>query len=129
MAIPQSILAEKKAIQDTNDCTVIAVAIATGKSYKEVHEVFRLSGRKPKRGCTTWMVEKVLFRLGYHVEKLETWRGKTCATLSLPRQNNYIAFTTDHALAVKFGLIKDWTDGKRNRIKEVWEISAKYRKI
>tara|TARA_R110002020_G_scaffold368536_4_gene580355 strand:+ start:369 stop:746 length:378 start_codon:yes stop_codon:yes gene_type:complete len=125
MAIPQSILAEKKAIQDTNDCTVIAVAIATGKTYKEAHEAFRLSGRRPKRGCTIWMVEKVLARLGFRVEKLKSWRGKTCATLLLPRQDNYIAFTVDHALAVKFGLLKDWTDGRRHRITEVWKVLAK----
>jgi hypothetical protein len=122
MSIPKHIMASKKACGETNDCTVIACAIATGKAYDDVHKIFTRCGRKRKKGCTTWTVEKVLSVLGFKVEKLEKWKGKTCASLELPRKDNYIAFTCDHALAIKFGLLKDWSDGRRNRITEVWKI-------
>ncbi len=122
MAIPKTIMAEKKKLGDTNDCAVIAVAIATGKSYSEVHTVLRRCGRSAKRGTTLWQMEKALSVLGFDVEKLTKWKGKTCTTLELPRKDNYIAITCNHALAVKFGLIKDWTDGRRNRIRRVWKI-------
>ena len=122
MAIPQAIKKSSAAQGETNDCTVIAVAIATGKAYDEVHNIFRRCGRKRRRGCSTWTVEKALSVLGFKVEKLEKWKGKTCTSLDLPRKDNYIAFTCNHALAVKFGLVKDWSAQRRNRITEVWKI-------
>lgn len=122
MAIPKAIMAEKKKTSDTNDCTVIAIAIATGKTYSEAQTALRRCGRKHRRGCSSWTMEKALSVLGFKIEKLEKWKGKTVTTLDLPRKDNFIALTCNHALAVKFGLVKDWTDGRRHRISEVWKI-------
>jgi len=122
MAIPKTIMAEKNKLNDTNACGVIAIAIATNTTFKEVHAVFKRMGRKNGRGVTTSQMERVLNVLGYKVERLEKWKGKTCTTLNLPRKDNYIAMTSGHALAVKFGLVKDWTAGRRHRIKAVWKI-------
>ena len=107
---------------ETNDCAVISIAIATGKTYDEAHTALRRAGRRRRRGCSTSVMQTALWLLGFEFEKLDTWKGKTPATLTLPRKDNYIALTCDHALAIKFGLIKDWTDGRRHRITEVWKI-------
>ena len=60
MAIPQALKKSSAAQGETNDCTVIAVAIATGKAYDEVHNIFRRCGRKRRRGCSTLTVVEVL---------------------------------------------------------------------
>ena len=122
MSIPKAIMAEKDKLKDNNACGVIAIAIATNKTFGEVHAIFKRLGRKNKQGVTTWQMRKAIHILGFEVEELEKWKGKTCTTLSLPRKDNYIALTSGHALAVKFGLIKDWTDGRRHRIQQVWKI-------
>ena len=125
MPIPKSIMTEKDQLKDTNACGVIAIAIATNKTFGEVHAIFKRLGRKNKQGVTTWQMQKVLHILGFKIVKLSEWKGKTCTTLTLPRKDNYIALTSGHALAVKFGLIKDWTDGRRHRIQQVWKIVAR----
>jgi len=122
MAIPKTIMADLKLMKDSNACGVIAIAIATNKTFGEVHAIFKRMGRQDRQGVTTWQMRKVLHVLGFEVEELEKWKGKTCTTLTLPRKDSYIALTSGHALAVKFGLIKDWTDGRRHRIQQVWKI-------
>jgi hypothetical protein len=125
MSIPKTIMAEKDQLNDTNACGLIAIAIATNKTFGEVHAIFKRLGRRNKQGVTTWQMKKVLNILGFEIEELDKWKGKTCTTLTLPRKDNYIALTASHALAVKFGLIKDWTDGRRHRIQQVWKVVAR----
>ena len=126
MSLPQEIRSASKRLNETNDCTVKAVAIATGISYERVHEAFKKVGRKDREGCSTWKVEIAMTNLGFKAEKLKEWKGKTAKTLDLPRKDNYIVFTCNHALAVKFGLVKDWTAERRHRITDVWKIVDKF---
>jgi len=125
MSIPKTIMAEKNQLRDTNACGLIAIAIATNKTFGEVHAIFKRLGRKNRQGVSTAQMQRVLNILGFKIVKLSEWKGKTCTTLTLPRKDNYIALTASHALAVKFGLIKDWTDGRRHRIQQVWKVVAR----
>ena len=66
----------------------------------------------------------VLKQLGWEIDYSAKWKGKTVSSLRLPFAGRFLAFTTrtSHVLAVRGGLVKDWTDGRRHRIESVWEI-------
>lgn len=55
------------AMGETNDCVVIALALATGVSYAKSHEALRLSGRPFRQGTPRHVTEKAAMRLGFKV--------------------------------------------------------------
>ena len=122
--IPPAIQKARSAMNETNDCALIAVAIATGKPYEDVHRVFKLIGRKNRRGVWPSEIKKVVSILGYET-KVVGFLGKTTKTLKLPRDKNYLAATRDHVVAVRYGLVKCWSHTKAFRIREVWEVTER----
>ena len=126
MSLPKEMIAASDRMNETNDCAVKAVAIATRISYERVHAVFKKAGRADGQGVSVSRIKVALMNLGFKAKKLESWKGKTAKTLDLPRGGDYIALTRNHALAVKFGLVKDWTSERRHRVIEVWEIVERF---
>jgi hypothetical protein len=60
-----------KELNETNDCVVRALAVATEIPYKEMHEYLAACGRKPRDGVPPWLYHKALKDLGYKLTKLE----------------------------------------------------------
>ena len=121
MSIPTKIMSDKKKMNETNDCSIIAVAITTRRSYAEVHKVFKRLGRKPRRGVHMHTIRSAFSILGFDLEKSE-YKGKTAKTLRVPTKDMYVALTASHILAVQFGLVKDWTAERRHRINNVYRV-------
>tara|TARA_R110002167_G_scaffold227792_1_gene432944 strand:+ start:140 stop:556 length:417 start_codon:yes stop_codon:yes gene_type:complete len=134
MPIPSQLLKQRKAYLKKNgtqlrdeghDCTVVALAIATGASYAEAYEEMRRVGRKTGRGFfMQGSLQIVLARFGFKaVEvRLEDVKGKTTKTIQLPRENKHLVFVRRHVLAVQFGLVRDWSGERALRIKRVFRI-------
>ena len=123
MSLPQAIVAASAKMSETNDCAVKAIAIATSTPYAEVHKLCKRFGRKTGKGTHLYVMLAVLQHLGWkHVPA--TWKGKTATSIKVPFAGRYLAFTTrySHVFALRGGLVKDWTDGRRHRIEAVWEI-------
>ena len=57
-------------LNETNDCVVRALAVATEIPYKEMHEYLAACGRKPRDGAPPWLYHKALKDLGYKLTKL-----------------------------------------------------------
>jgi hypothetical protein len=124
MSLPAAMVKASAKCRETNDCAVKAIAIATSTDYLVVHELCRKLGRKKGKGTHLYVMENAIQQLGWKINRNVKWKGKTATTLKLPFAGRFLAFTTrySHVLAVRGGLVKDWTDGRRYRIESVWEI-------
>ena len=110
---------ESKLAGEFMDCAVIAVAIATGLPYKEVHKEFTKAGRKPRRRTKNTITLAVLESLGYKLKE-RTIKAKTVITAERElKRGVYLIRVRGHILACKAGEIHDWTKDRRHRIIEV----------
>lgn len=60
-------LAESKRFNETNDCSVRAVAAATGVSYAEAHAAMTKRGRKHRQGTSDDQIHNAIRDLGFTV--------------------------------------------------------------
>ncbi len=121
------------AMNETNDCTVKAVAIAGKIPYETAHELMQLSGRKSREGSFPGIVSLAFRRMGAKEERVCTMAlqkknngvGLTANNIArlLNKQRSYIAYTIDHVLTIRNGKVEDWTAGRRHKILSVHEIS------
>ena len=108
---------------ETRDCSVKAVAIATGTEYSIVHALYKKHGRR--KGCGTYrpQQEAVLKDLGFKmVDYTHQFKARTVVSLGREitnRRGNFIVYVSGHMFAVKEGSIEDWTEGRRHRIRSV----------
>lgn len=123
---------QREGYNETDDCTVIAVAIAGKVSYDMAHAVLKKCGRKDRDGASVRAVSAALRSMGAEdieldIEKLRMKNKGVGLTPNnilkvLSKYKNYIAFTHNHVLAIRKGVVEDWTDGKRHKIVEVYEV-------
>ncbi len=125
MAIPTKYSSASHDMKETNDCAVIAVAVACKVSYKEAHAACRRAGRKARRGMFLHQIKTAINILGHDFESVEEWKGKTTKTITVPREDNYLAVTSNHAIGIHFGLVKDYSDRKNMRIKSLYKITER----
>jgi hypothetical protein len=136
--------------RESNDCTVKALAIATGKTYEQAHGALALRGRNFRKGTTMdvfWLAasdlgftkKEVYCRFfsdrGHYLssdnEKATKYRrsrwakGKTIKSIKphLPKRGVYLIETSDHILCVRAGQVHDWADDRRHRIVKVHHIT------
>lgn len=127
---------------ERNDCSVKAVALATGTQYAKVHYEFAKQGRKQGRGTHRWQQEAVLAAFGFELKLVHSHRAglswalpeeqvlknkfkaKTVTTLEreLPSRGVFLVYTRGHMLCARGGKILDWTQGRRHQIKEVYRV-------
>jgi hypothetical protein len=111
---------------------VCAVAIAGKVSYEMAHSVLKKCGRKDRTGSSVRAVSAALGSIGAEEIELSVmeleYKNKGVGLTSnnvvkvLSKYKNYIAYTHNHALAIRKGVVEDWTAGKRNRIVEIYEV-------
>jgi hypothetical protein len=133
---------------ESNDCAVRAVAASTGYSYDDCHAFLALHGRKPRRGTSTALIlnerkaEGQFPELGFcvtHVggqfppatvrdngDKLSdggTWfRGTLRSFCRRFPTGSYLVCVSQHALAVKDGIILDHTFSDLRRVRNAWRV-------
>jgi hypothetical protein len=136
--IPRSRMTYKKAreqrssFNEANDCTVIAVAIAGKVPYGMAHSLMKMEGRENRGTSTVHATRTALRELGAEdilldIEKLKKKNkgvGLTAGNVTrvLSKYRTYIAFTTDHVLTIRKGIVEDHTAGGRHRLLEIFEI-------
>lgn len=137
---------------ETNDCTVKALAIATGNTYEVAHGALALRGRSFRKGIHMHHVFKALNDLGFEREKVfdrwaldhgpdfaesssfheeakryrrSRWANvKTVRTLPehLPKRGVFLIQTRGHVFCARAGEVHDWTEGRRHRITKIHRI-------
>lgn len=112
------------AYDETNDCTVKAIALACDVSYGKAHRLLAKMGRKKGRGVTMAVIAKALNQLGYPVD-IHGMLNHSAVDLTIKRfareysEGRYIVCTKAHAIAVVEGELKDWTADTAGRRKVV----------
>ncbi|MAL00694.1 MAG: hypothetical protein CL536_00860 [Alcaligenaceae bacterium] len=135
---------------ERNDCTVKALAIATGKTYEQAHGALALRGRNFRKGTTMSAVWKAARDLGFTEKEIycryfserdhlfapdkerakkmrrSRWaKGKTIKSIKpyLPKRGAFLISTSTHVLCVRAGEVHDWTSDRRHRIVKVHHIT------
>lgn len=116
-------------LNDKNNCAVIAVTVITGKHYDDVYDVFRYFGRRHGKGVCQYTTYAVLRFLGYNLERVERMPKTVnqCGN-KLSKNKSYLIRTRGHILAMKAGVIHDWTKGTRRIPISIFRVVRK-RKI
>ena len=111
-------------MNESRDCAVKAISIATGTDYVQVHAMLKAAGRRNRCGTYRHQTDKVIKKLGY--EQVDITRqtcGRTVRTIASELQDgNYLVFVSGHVLCIKHGIAEDWTAGRQHRVKEVMKI-------
>lgn len=106
---------------ETNDCTVKALAQVCSISYEKAHNILRRLGRKGRDGTSMTNVFNAVRGLGYSVEKSKVF-GNTIGNSYIPRNKIFLIETSSHVIAAREGKALDYTEGRKHRILEVWEV-------
>lgn len=125
---------------ETNDCSVVSIALVTGVGYNAALEALDEAGRIPKRGSTTPQMLTAIQALGFHFETIHPSRfidqypgvhkNLQSVTTHHPDRfngawndgNNYLLFTRGHVGAVVQGVNMDWTRGKAKRVYQIVRV-------
>jgi hypothetical protein len=120
---------ESKRRGETDDCSVIALAIAAHTSYMEAWKALTKAGRPFRDGASTNEIRLATRYLGCsYIELLDSHplrKAKTLKTLGriLPSRGVYIVTTTDHVVAVRNGEVCDWSSSHLYRIEAIFKIN------
>jgi len=125
----QKMLQASDEAQETNDCTVISLAIVTGLTYTTAHKLLEQTGRKARtithRGHIRNALDFLDIKTRDVTKQCRTLGAKTIRTLGrvmVGREGIYLAYTHNHILAVKDGVIHDWLDGRLHRVVTVVKL-------
>lgn len=128
-------------INETNDCSVKAVAAVVGCEYMIAHEAMKEQGRKNRRGAMTWEIQKAVEALGCKFERIPArtfidrypgnHKNLKTVTSHHPERfgkvwddgKTYLLFTRSHVLAVVNGVNHDWSKGRALRAYMILEVT------
>jgi len=119
----------RKKLNETNDCVVIAVAIAARMTYEKAHGICEYQGRKIGKGIATEYVLQHLEKIGFKVEKVKNLVQKNGSRYTPKtigerlKRGYYIVRKNSHAIAVVNGTVEDWTNGRQHHIKDAYKIT------
>ena len=116
----------KNYYNDTNNCSVVAVAISTGVAYGAAFKALEKRGRRRGQGVSNFNILKAIVDLGFMPDRVEG-AFKTVRTITdrLPSEGKYIVLVSGHILAVRDGKVLDWTEGRRHRIEQVYKVTPR----
>lgn len=103
---------------ETNWCTVIATAVATGVSFGKARSMlFKHGNRVNGKGTYIFLVHKTLEEMGYEVEPVE-YKSKTLISIQrefAKKSGTYFVYTQRHVTAIKDGVCEDWANNEHGR--------------
>jgi len=116
-----------KYYNDSNNCTVVTTAIAANVPYGKAFNLLKSLGRQTGKGIPFAQIDKYVFKeLGYNLIKQgdssTRWGTVSTITNKLPSKGTFIAYVRGHVLTIRDGIVMDWTEGRRHRIKRVYQV-------
>ena len=121
--------------EETNDCSVIALASACNVSYGKAQAELARQGRKVGEGATMHMIMAAAHNLGWNVESISTEVMRSMSAPTLARIRNDVAKAatvmaivyskgSGHVLTIKDGAIIDYS-GSRKCAKYVYAVTPR----
>lgn len=130
-------------MNETNDCSVKAVAAVTGCSYREAHAALAQAGRRNRHGVTTVTIHRAISALGFHCIALDTdeiiaqypkaHRILKSVTTHHPERfnkvwsklGNVLMYSRCHVSASCNGRLHDWAKGRSLRVHSAYKVVRK----
>ncbi len=128
---------------ERNDCTVKALALATGISYQEAHSDLAARGRKHGKGLNNWDLRQAIKARGFGLIHLSPYlfidrypkshQILQNITTHHPERFNrvwcdghtYMFSCRGHVLIVRDGENLDWTKGTAKRVLRIYRITKR----
>ena len=109
------------------DCSVRALAVATGVSYEVASAVFSAQGRVLKKGTPEALSVK-LYEDVLGMKRVTMAEGMRLeAFLMVARSGNFLVHKKGHAFAVVEGVVCDWegsrTSHARTMLEQIWKVT------
>ena len=131
-----------KALNETNDCSVKALAIVTGLGYEPCHAALKNAGRRDRDGATVKQMRMALLALGFIAKYDREFPSDMISTYPQAHQilkglttHHPVRFSkqwadvrpcllmqTRHVSAFVDGRVHDWAEGTARRVTEVWFV-------
>lgn len=115
---------------ETNDCGVCAIAVATGAQYEDVRALMKKHGRKDRGASFYPQMKKTLADLGFEVEEIDgsdarSQFGRTAMTAkhNMPKNEKYILHFSRHVAGWDGEHLVDWAHDRRKRVIGAWKIT------
>ena len=121
-----TVAAELKSTGDKRFCGPVAVAVLTGVSAKKAQSLLKARGRRKGQGTTVFAIKDAIKSQGLKLREAPNLK-KRCRTIKTLERNispraNLLVFTASHVLAVKDGVVQDWTTDRLHRIKRIYIV-------
>lgn len=112
---------------EAQDCTVMALAIATGEGYNMAHYAMEDCGRMRWRATSMNTMGQAAKALGYTMTKVLPRYYKDTAKTAITAERlgwkgSYLIEYDGHVAAMVDSNIHDWTSGRRHRILDIWLV-------
>ena len=113
-------------VYDRSDCSVRALAVATGCTYQQASAIFSAAGRQLKRGTPQDISERVYGEwLGMRIlPEVAEW--PLAAFIAAHPKGRFVAHRKGHAFAIVDGVLHDWeANGTKpgSRLRKVWAVT------
>lgn len=100
--------------KDGNNCTVKALQLLTGASYKAAYDAVKALGRRRGRGLSVWLDRE-------YVELFRTFGCTVTQVTWTEPQGSYLILTDRHACAFVGGRPLNGLD-RKNRVLGIWKV-------
>jgi len=120
---------------DTNFCTVIALAVACDLPFGKAYHTFKRVGRQHRRGTLRRQAWDALAEFGRDMnmdeQKQAEWEGRTVNQMLKDCKHwkgRYFVYINQHVIAIRDGVCEDWTASERcckRKIQAVYKIGKK----
>ena len=132
--------ATSSALNETNDCTVKALVVATGETYQTIHAAMAERGRKRRQGASMYDMKKAAYSLGYIMEpdddlwkNIYQQKGSRLTPISapkwLPANRTFILEMKSHVAGMYKGRVIDWTDARKKIITRIWRVTKRINRV
>ena len=122
--------------EDKASCGVIALASATGLTYKKAFDIFASVGRKKKQGVSDAEISMAIRESGYFPSHYHTrplmkeYKYADTMTFNnavkvLSKKKTYMLVSHDHVATLRNGEVIDWTSGRKYKVVWVIELQTK----
>ena len=111
-----------------NDCSVKALAVATGEPYDMCLKALESVGRKPRGGASLSQILLAAINMGYGVrEDVDFMWARTMISAEhelrlRKRGRKYMMYVNNHIVGFNGESVVDWTRGRRHKPKIFIEI-------
>jgi len=128
---------------DHNSCTVVASTLAFDQEYNEMLAHYDQQGRQRRRGVKPTETRRINLELAqkfnygtkcFNRENIRALTNGKVLTVNnchkyLDKSKNYIAGVRGHSLAIVAGNVQDHTNGRKNHITSLIELTPPAEKV